>query len=94
VVANETATTRTLASAATLTLPPGGEYFYITGTTGITSITVSFPERRVTLQFDDALTVTDGSNLRLAGNFSTTFMDTITLICDGTNWIECSRSVN
>ncbi|MEY4427954.1 MAG: hypothetical protein RLZZ182_643, partial [Pseudomonadota bacterium] len=88
------ATTRTLASAATLTLPPGGEYFYITGTTGITSITVSFPERRVTLQFDDALTVTDGSNLRLAGNFSTTFMDTITLICDGTNWIECSRSVN
>lgn len=94
VVANETATTRTLASAATLTLPPGGEYFYITGTTDITSITVSFPERRVTLQFDDVLTVTDGSNLRLAGNFSTTFMDTITLICDGTNWVECSRSVN
>lgn len=91
---NETGVSRTIASAATLTLPPGGEYFYITGTTGITSIPASFPERRVTLQFDDVLTVTDGSNLRMAGNFTTSFMDTLSLICDGTNWTETSRSVN
>ena len=40
------------------------------------------------------LTLTDGSNLKIAGNFVGTADDTITLICDGTNWFEVSRSVN
>ena len=38
--------------------------------------------------------MTDGSNLKLAGNFVTTADDVITLVCDGTNWFEMSRSVN
>jgi len=91
---NDTNTSRTVASAATVTLPPGGEYFYITGTTGITSITASFAERRVTLKFDDVLTITEGSNLIMAGNFTTSFTDTITFMCDGTNWNETCRSNN
>lgn len=91
---NDTNTTRQVPSAAALTLPADGEYFYITGTTSITSITASFAGRRVTMEFNDPLTVTDGSNLSLAGNFVAAFKGALTLICDGTKWIECSRSVN
>lgn len=91
---NQTNLTRTVASANTLTLPTDGQYFYIIGTLGIMSITASWPDRRVTFQFDDVTTVFDGNNLILAGNFVTTYQDTITLVSDGSNWIECSRSVN
>lgn len=84
-----------MASAATLTLPLGADVVSVTGTTGITSITATGNTRRtVTLIFAAALTVTDGSNLKLAGNFTTTADDTLTLYCDGTNWIEIARSVN
>jgi hypothetical protein len=83
-----------VASAATVTLPVVGRYFDVTGTTSITSVTASWPGRVVTLQFDGALTFTDGSNLRLNGNYVTTTDDTITLISDGTNWHETSRSAN
>ena len=43
---------------------------------------------------DGILTFTDGSNLKLNGNFVTTADDTITLVYDGTNWYEMCRSVN
>jgi hypothetical protein len=46
------------------------------------------------MQFSDPLTVVEGNNLRMAGDFITTFTDTITLISDGANWIETSRSNN
>ncbi len=91
---NETGVSRVIASAAALTIPPGGSYFYITGTTNITSMTASFAERIVVLRFDDVLTFTDGNNLDIAGNFVTTFKDTITLMCDGADWHEIARSVN
>jgi hypothetical protein len=91
---NRTGLTRTIVSNATLTLPVDGEYFFVTGTTNITSITPSWPDRRVTMQFSDPLTVVEGNNLRMAGDFITTFTDTITLISDGANWIETSRSNN
>jgi hypothetical protein len=83
-----------VASAAAIALPSVGEVFTITGTTTITSIAALWKHRRVTLVFAGVLTVTDGSNLKLAGNLVTTADDTITLVCDGTNWIETSRSVN
>lgn len=83
------------ASAGTITLVAGNTpYYVISGTTGITSITASWPGRVVTLKFNAALTVTDGSNLKLAGNFVTAADSTLTLICDGTNWYEISRSTN
>lgn len=93
VIVNEAAD---LASAATLTLPTSGiEFYRVTGTTNISSITASHPGRRVTLHFTGAgLTVVDGSNLVLAGNFVAGADDTITLVCNGTNWIEVARSNN
>lgn len=75
---------------------PTGRVFHVSGTTAITSITsTAFAAGTViTLIFDDALTFTDGNNLKLAGNFSTSADDTITLAYDGTNWYEVCRSVN
>lgn len=85
----------TIASAATLTIPPLVQVVIVSGTTGVTNITATGRSgQRVTLVFQGALTVTDGGNLRLAGNFTTTADDTLTLACDGTNWYETARSVN
>lgn len=39
-----------------------------------------------------ALTVKDGENLKLAGEFVLSENDTLTLICDGTNWVEIARA--
>jgi parallel beta-helix repeat protein len=84
-----------IASAATITLKDTGSHFNISGTTNITSVTASWKGRMVTLKFADVLTFTDGSNLKLAGNFTTSADDTITIVCaDGTNWYEVSRSAN
>jgi len=86
-----------VAAAATTTLP-GDPVVTITGNTGITAITASYAGRRVTLLFSGTPTVTDGSNLKLAGNFvaagTTNDVDSLTLVCDGTNWIEEARSTN
>lgn len=73
-----------------------GQYFLITGTNNITSIAAasSTAGREVTLRFDNVLTFTDGGNLKIAGNFVTSADDTVTLICDGTNWYEKARSAN
>lgn len=83
-----------VASQTTTTLPDEGEYFNITGTNNITSVTASWIGRRVSLKFVDILTFTDGNNLKLAGNLTTSADDTISLVCDGTNWYETGRSVN
>lgn len=83
-----------VASAATVTLPAHSDFFNITGTDNITSVVASWKQRRVTLKFAGILTFTDGSNLKLAGNLVTTADDTITLVCDGTDWYEVARSVN
>ena len=93
---NKTDTTLALASpaGATLTLLPHSDFFVITGTNNITSVTASWPQRVVTLQFQGILTFTDGSNLKLAGNLATSADDTITIVCDGTDWYEVARSVN
>lgn len=87
--------TAVVASAAALTLPLGFESFSITGTTSITSIVATgFDGKTVRLIFDGILTVTDGSNLKLSGNFVTSADDVMTLVCNGANWHEVSRSAN
>jgi hypothetical protein len=84
-------------ASATTTALGVGNVFHITGTTAITTLNtcdVANQGRTVTLIFDGILTFTDGNNLKLAGNFSTSADDTIALACDGSNWYEVSRSVN
>jgi hypothetical protein len=87
--------TLTIPSSATIYVPQEMDNILVSGTTNITSIYANLQAgRRITLIFQAALTVTDGSNLKLNGNFVTTADDTLTLVCDGTNWYEVSRSVN
>ena len=92
--------TQALASAAALLLPSIGSIFTVSGVTTITSIAAdntfksNWDGRQITLIFLGILTLTDGSNLKLAGNFVTTADDTITLVCDGASWYEVGRSVN
>lgn len=81
-----------VASATTTTLGEDGNMFKITGTTTITSVTIKAAGTVVVLWFAGILTFTDGSNLVLQGNFTTAADDTITLVSDGTNWIEVCRS--
>lgn len=83
----------TLPSQAQMLLPPG-DIINITGTTNISNINVALRGRKVTLKFADVLTVSDASNLKLAGDFTTSAGDTLTLISDGSNWYEVARSVN
>jgi len=91
---NITGTSSTVASTATLTLPVDKDFFIISGTNNITRITASWAGREVTLMFQAALTVVDGDNLKIAGNFVTSADDTISLVCDGTSWVEKSRAAN
>lgn len=89
------APTLPIASAAAITLYDVDKNIWvITGTTTITSMTASWPGRLAVLKFAGILTVTDGGNLKLAGNFVTSADDTLTLVCDGTDWIEVARSVS
>jgi hypothetical protein len=86
----------TISTAAALPLPVTGDYFFVVGSTAITSLPVSWAGRRVTLGFSDSVTVTDGAaaGLMLAGNFSAGVDDTMELVCNGTSWYETSRSAN
>lgn len=91
---NYTALSASVASAAALDPPIFSSVLFVTGTTSITSINGLVRDRRITLVFQGALTVTDGGTLNLAGNFVTTAGDTMTLVSDGANWYEVARSVN
>lgn len=77
--------------AGSITLGDDGNYFDITGTNAITSITAKAAGTQVVLQFDSTASLVDGSNLKLNGNFQGAAESQIHLICDGTNWFEISR---
>lgn len=69
---------------------------FLSGATNVTSInSKSCAKGRIlTLIGNASLTVVDGNNLKLNGNWTVAASYTLTLICDGTNWYELSRSTN
>lgn len=73
-----------------------GTVFLVSGTAKQTSITTSTAEagRLIILICASTDSLTDGSNLKLAGDFNGTADDVIALVSDGTNWVELFRSVN
>lgn len=92
---NRTDAADTIGAGATLTLRADGEVFTLANTGTITAIAGSFKNRVVTLRASGLWTMTDGTALKLAGDFTPTIGSTITLMCDGAgNWYETSRSVN
>lgn len=85
----------TIASADTLTLLPGYRYLYVSGTTTINNIQISQRDRVATLIFTSSVTIKDGTgNLKLNGDFAANADDSLTLLYNGTHWIELSRSPN
>lgn len=92
---------RSVASAATTTLPnPTGaviERITVTGNTNCTTglnDPAAWSGKFITLVFTGTPTWTDGGNLKLSANFVATADDSLTLVSDGINWIENSRSAN
>ena len=94
-----------VASAGDLTLGSAGNSFSITGTTTINAITTTSWQAGSVIRLIFASTPTVKHNT--AGGASTAKMllnggvdfvatanDVLTLIYDGTNWLECSRSIN
>jgi hypothetical protein len=77
-------------------LPITYDVFKITGANNIGSISAqtTVKGRRVTLIGTGVLSIFAANNLKIAGTFNVTDLDTITLVCDGTNWFEVSRVVN
>jgi hypothetical protein len=84
----------TVESGSTVTPPTIGNVITVTGTTSINNVQVSRIGRIITLLFTDTVTVNDTGNLKLAGTFNAGVDDTLTLVYDGTNWLEISRSAN
>lgn len=89
-----------LTSAASIRLPEWDDVIFIAAgaVTAITSIEASWAGRTVTLRFPSTSTITlaHGSNVFLSGGatWSASPRGVITLMCDGTNWYQTSRSNN
>jgi len=67
----------------------------VTGTAEIKKIKAAAAGSILVLIFTSTAKLIDGENLKLKESFVTiTADDTVTLVCDGTNWYEISRSVN
>lgn len=83
-----------LASASPMVLPGYGSLFTISGAVNFDTLNGGWAGRRVTLEFLGVLTVTDGASMVLKGNFTTAAYSTLSLVHDGTSWVEISRSTN
>ena len=90
-----------IVSAGTLSLGSDGNYFDVTGTTGITSISSRQAGTQVVLQFDGAVTLTHSASLVLQGaaNITTAAGDILVFIADSTTvwrqigWLTASGFV-
>ena len=85
-----------LVSAGSLSLGGDGNYFDITGTTGITAISTRQVGTQIVLQFDGAVALTHSAALSLIGgaDYTTTAGDRLVFISEGSgNWREISRGM-
>lgn len=79
-----------------LSVPLAENTVFLIGPNNVTSIDAKSAAigRVITLIGNATLSVFDGGNLRLNGGWTCAAAYTLTLICDGTNWYELSRSTN
>lgn len=89
-------TSLTVTSGGTIT--PTGTYQLITsaGAVGTSSIAGCTSGRVLVLanSGSNTITLTDTGTLKLGGNAALGATDTLTLICDGTNWNQVSKADN
>lgn len=82
-----------VASAATIT--PTGNFFTVTGTTTIDTITIQSGATCIRLLFSGACSVGDlTGNIDIGAAFTSTANDTLSLCAKSTTWYEVGRSVN
>ncbi len=84
----------TIASSTTIAPSSATSVATITGSSTITGITATYAGHELKLLFTGTAQLTDGSNLKLSGNFTGVADRTISLYCNGTNWYELARSDN
>lgn len=88
----------TVTAAATLTIPVGRKYVYVNGATSITSASLCTTFNQgysFTIIASAGVNVTKGNNLHLNSNFGPTTTDgSLSLVCNGSNWVETGRAVN
>lgn len=82
---------RIMNTASTLDALSTCDYYELSSGTTITSISPTYAGHKITLRFIDNAQVTDGSNLKLAGNFTGSGGRILSLVCDGTDWYETGR---
>lgn len=80
-----------IASLSSLSVPPNGDVFNITGTATILSINGGWSGRKITLIFEQPLTIQIGTILNISETITTTANDTLELIHNGSQWIELGR---
>lgn len=83
-----------VASAKTMTISSGVSLVKVSGTSEIKKVNATVAGHLVVFKFASTAKVLDGENLKLVSEFKATSDDTLTLICDGTNWYEVARSAN
>ena len=83
-----------VASATTLVVPAEYDRATVSGSTSITSIQATYDGHLLELVFSSTAQLTDGSNIKAAGNFTGGADRVWRGRCDGTNWLEISRSTN
>jgi hypothetical protein len=95
-IANNPTGSTSVASVSVMQLLDWTDFITVTGTESINVINASYVGRKVTLLFSAALTISTAYNIKLSGgaSFISTANDTLTLVCNGTDWYEVSRSAN
>jgi Pectate lyase superfamily protein len=83
-----------MASAKTMTINKGVSLVKVSGTSEIKKVNATVAGHLVVFKFAAAAKMVDGENLKLAKTEAATADDTLTMICDGTNWYEVARSAN
>jgi len=94
---NDFGSSPTVTAAATINAPPGLTYIPIDGNTNIDTINLGYDGRIIVLRFSGTPTVSDmGGNCDLAGAFTASNLDTLTLVYStaSARWFEISRSLN
>jgi hypothetical protein len=85
-----------VASAFTIYIPTDARVIKITGTTTIENIGILPDGTEITLMFSTNVIIASSTTytLRLASQVNATPNDTLTLVSNGTNWLEKGRSPN
>jgi hypothetical protein len=92
-VSNSLGLGSSIASDSTITLPPEGDVFLLTGTTSVQNITLD-PGRRVSFILGGAITFQTGGNLVMLSDFVGTGNSVITFVGNASSWFKQDSSVN